>query len=100
MYKKLFFLLTIATFIAFSGSASLAQSRSRRATVKHPPAKKKPVEPSAGAVKTASGLIYLITQKGTGAQAKVGDTVSVHYTGTLTNGVKFDSSRDRGQPFS
>ena len=36
---------------------------------------------------------------GTGAEAVAGQRVSVHYTGTLTNGQKFDSSRDRGKPF-
>lgn len=38
-------------------------------------------------------------QIGTGAEAKSGQSVSVHYTGTLTNGSKFDSSRDRKDPF-
>ncbi len=37
---------------------------------------------------------------GTGAEATEGNKVSVHYVGTLTNGTKFDSSKDRGQPFS
>ncbi|RKG93805.1 FKBP-type peptidyl-prolyl cis-trans isomerase [Corallococcus terminator] len=37
---------------------------------------------------------------GTGAEATAGKKVTVHYVGTLTNGTKFDSSRDRGQGFS
>jgi FKBP-type peptidyl-prolyl cis-trans isomerase FkpA len=51
-------------------------------------------------VTTASGLKYTDTKVGTGAEAKAGQTASVHYTGWLTNGTKFDSSKDRGQPFS
>lgn len=39
-------------------------------------------------------------QAGTGAEATAGRTVDVHYTGWLTNGKKFDSSLDRGRPFS
>lgn len=58
-----------------------------------------PANLTSGAVKTASGLIFLVTKQGTGAQAKAGDTVSVHYTGTLTDGTPFDSSRNSGQPF-
>lgn len=46
-----------------------------------------------------SGLYYIETKKGTGDQAAPGKTVKVHYTGTLINGTKFDSSRDRNEPF-
>ena len=49
---------------------------------------------------TASGLYYIEKVKGTGAQAMAGKKVGVQYTGTLLNGKKFDSSRDRGvKPF-
>lgn len=48
---------------------------------------------------TPSGLGYVIDQPGTGARPEAGQLVSVHYTGWLTDGTKFDSSRDRGEPF-
>ena len=51
-----------------------------------------------GAKVTSSGLAYKIIEKGTGAKAEAGKTVSVHYTGKLSNGTKFDSSYDRNQP--
>lgn len=54
---------------------------------------------NAGVTTTASGLQYEDLVTGTGAEAKKGDTVSVHYTGWLTDGTKFDSSVDRNQPF-
>jgi peptidylprolyl isomerase len=56
---------------------------------------------SAGAeVTTASGLKYTDLVVGTGPSPRTGQIAVVHYTGTLTNGTKFDSSLDRGQPYS
>jgi FKBP-type peptidyl-prolyl cis-trans isomerase len=51
--------------------------------------------PSGGGSLVSEDLVV-----GTGATAVVGDTVTVHYVGTFTNGSKFDSSYDRGQPYS
>ena len=48
---------------------------------------------------TASGLIYIEKEAGTGPQPQAGQKVKVHYTGKLLDGTKFDSSLDRGQPF-
>lgn len=50
-------------------------------------------------ITTSSGLQFEDSLVGQGSDAKSGDTVNVHYTGTLTDGTQFDSSRDRG-PFS
>lgn len=49
---------------------------------------------------TASGLRYHDVTVGTGAEATAGRTVEVHYTGWLTDGSEFDSSRNRAEPFS
>lgn len=49
-------------------------------------------------VTTASGLKYQDLTVGTGPSPKMGQTVTVHYTGTLEDGTKFDSSRNGGEP--
>jgi FKBP-type peptidyl-prolyl cis-trans isomerase len=51
-------------------------------------------------METPSGLKYIDTVVGTGAQPKAGQQVTVHYTGSLDDGTKFDSSVDRKQPFT
>ena len=55
-------------------------------------------EKYAGAKTTPSGLRYIVEKEGTGVSPVATDQVTVHYTGTLLNGKKFDSSVDRGQP--
>ena len=52
------------------------------------------------AVKTDSGLSYIVRQEGEGDSPNQGDTISAHYTGYLTDGQKFDSSVDRGETYS
>jgi len=62
--------------------------------------KKEAEKVEAKEITTPTGLKYVDYKIGEGAQPQAGQTVIVHYTGTLTNGQKFDSSVDRGQPFS
>ncbi|NEO27725.1 MAG: FKBP-type peptidyl-prolyl cis-trans isomerase [Kamptonema sp. SIO4C4] len=57
-------------------------------------------EPQEEVITTDSGLQYVEIKEGVGASPQPGQTVVVHYTGKLEDGSKFDSSRDRGQPFS
>ncbi len=69
---------------------------------KEPPkefAKREAPKDAEGYVTTGTGLKYKDFKVGDGAEAKRGDLVLVHYTGTLTNGTKFDSSVDRNEPF-
>src|SRR5262245_28676220 len=88
---KLPVVLFCVCFLFFCVTEVNAQTKRRRTPRKSAPAK-------ATAITTASDLTYLITKKGTGRQPKNGDTVVVHYTGMLTNGVTFDSSRANGDP--
>ncbi len=66
-----------------------------------PPAATKEIPPvqDKNAITTPSGLKYIDIVTGTGATPQTGQLVTVHYTGWLTDGTKFDSSVDRGQPF-
>jgi peptidylprolyl isomerase len=64
-----------------------------------PAPQEKKTDEDAKMITTKSGLKYLDENVGDGAEAKKGDRVSVHYTGTLKSGKKFDSSRDRNEPF-
>jgi peptidylprolyl isomerase len=59
-----------------------------------------PMAESANLVTTDSGLKYLDMVEGTGATPQPGQKVTVHYTGMLEDGTKFDSSRDRSRPFT
>lgn len=63
-------------------------------------AKKQDTMTTENIVTTPSGLKYIDLKEGTGETPTKGQTVVVHYTGTLEDGTKFDSSRDRNSPFS
>ena len=102
--KKLIFAVFLIT--AVCAGLSFGQTKKRpaqskkRVPTKSATTKKMINNPiKAAAVTTASGLTYIVTKRGAGAQLKAGDTVIVNYTGLLTNGLKFDSSLDRGEPF-
>lgn len=88
-------IISLLSLCLFSVYASEVQAQTRRRTPRSPAPKS-----ASAAITTPSGLTYLITKKGTGAQLKAGDTVIMNYTGTLTTGVKFDSSFDRNEPFA
>jgi peptidylprolyl isomerase len=94
---------------AIAASLPNAQSSVPTAIAQAPSAPSPPSTPSAdpmsqeniqeNTVTTPSGLQYIDLVEGTGATPEKGQTVRVHYTGTLEDGTKFDSSRDRNSPF-
>jgi FKBP-type peptidyl-prolyl cis-trans isomerase len=99
----------VSVLLVLSVFAGFALSQTRKGTTrraakptikKTTPRKTTMTTPKSSAVTTASGLTYIITEQGTGAQLKAGDNVIINYTGLLTNGMKFDSSLDRGEAFS
>jgi FKBP-type peptidyl-prolyl cis-trans isomerase len=86
---------------AIGEQAAAQKAASEKKTVETKAEKEEPApKPIGEAVKTASGLVYEVLKEGTGPVAKSGDKISIHYTGTLTDGSVFDSSRSRGRPFS
>ncbi|HER00321.1 MAG TPA: FKBP-type peptidyl-prolyl cis-trans isomerase [candidate division Zixibacteria bacterium] len=85
------FALVFATFFVFSGL--LAQEES-------PIIQEDVPEVEGDTITTASNLKYIDVELGEGKKAEEWDSVKVHYTGWLTSGKKFDSSRDRGEPFT
>ena len=101
MPQKLGIVVGIAVVAAVAGLYLIFDNRSQSAgTADGEPA----VSGSANAVNAqnpeTNGLKIEILKEGGGEGAKAGDTLAVHYTGTLADGRKFDSSVDRGQPFS
>jgi FKBP-type peptidyl-prolyl cis-trans isomerase len=95
MTRTLSRLIVVATLL--TAGAGWAGDRDK----KDKPAKEsKEKEKKGKTVTTKSGLQYEDLKVGQGDEAKAGKTVDVHYTGWLTDGKKFDSSVDRGQPFS
>ena len=95
MKKKFLFAATLAIVSVFSG----AQTATHKSTAPVHPHATGPTKVTGDGTKTDSGLQYWDIKLGAGAEAKSGSHVTVHYTGWLTSGKKFDSSVDAHQPY-
>ncbi len=89
--------LLFAVVLSLSTAMLYAQTAAQKPAAR--PNTSAPTKVTGDGVKTDSGLQYWDIKVGTGAEAKNGDHVKVHYTGWLTSGKKFDSSVDAGTPF-
>jgi peptidylprolyl isomerase len=106
---KLVLVLMAAILLSASASTQVVQGQTKKGKVSSArgrrtrPVKTAGTTPAAAkssAVNTTpTGLIYVITRRSNGRLPRPGETVIVHYTGVLSNGVKFDSSLDREGPF-
>jgi FKBP-type peptidyl-prolyl cis-trans isomerase FkpA len=93
--------LAAGALIALAGCHPKVASTPANVTATPAPAKAVETKPAAPKeVTMSSGLKYEDLVVGSGDLAESGKSVSVHYTGWLTDGTKFDSSVDRGQPFT
>jgi len=105
MTKNIFIYLIVVMLVG--AAAWLFWQKARKASdtsvLTGPEATATPVVAESGSdnwIKLPSGLQILDVVVGPGQEARQGDAVTAHYSGTLENGTKFDSSYDRGQPFS
>jgi FKBP-type peptidyl-prolyl cis-trans isomerase len=101
-YRFVILGLVVLAVVAYAVTACVKKDQQNQSAAPAPaasPAAGAQAAPASKVVTTASGLQYEVLREGNGPVAKAGQTVSVHYTGWLTNGTKFDSSVDRGQPF-
>jgi peptidylprolyl isomerase len=91
-----FVLASTLSLVGVFGAAGTGEADDRTAG-----SKEERSDPKGGkTVTTESGLQFTDLVVGSGRQAEPGDTATVHYTGWLADGTKFDSSRDRNEPFS
>lgn len=108
MTKNVFIFIVLMIALGGAGWALYSRSQSSEGSMETLLTSPTPTETmdensqqEAGEVVTLeNGLQIQDLKVGDGPEAKVGDTVAVHYTGWLTDGTKFDSSLDRGQPFA
>ncbi len=84
--SRMTLIMTLLVFTSILGGGSIMTTSGQQSTGQE--------------ITTSSGLKYVDQVVGTGDVAIAGKTANVHYTGWLENGKKFDSSVDRGQPFS
>ncbi|MGA7795168.1 MAG: FKBP-type peptidyl-prolyl cis-trans isomerase [Candidatus Acidiferrales bacterium] len=96
MKQQFFLVLALFTILGFA----LGCGSSDKPTTSSTTSTSSPMKVTGQPTTTPSGLQYWDIVVGTGATATSGSTVKVHYSGFLTSGQKFDSSRDRGEPFS